>query len=201
MPVIECYLLEGYTGDEKKRLGEALTDATRMVVPASADLVTVMLHDIPASNYYRGRTARSPAAALPDPCVIVERFLAHLGQRKLNAARELTGAGFVMFFPATGAMTSFDELVAWSGSRYQTIEKTIEGMDATHSGLDETVVYCRGTLAGRWNDGSSFSGVRFIDRFELVDGKITKQEVWNDLGEVMHHAAIQIVNSNTEAQA
>jgi hypothetical protein len=34
-----------------------------------------------------------------------------------------------------------------------------------------------------WADGSSFEGIRFIDRFELVTGKIQRQDVWNDLGE------------------
>ena len=26
--------------------------------------------------------------------------------------------------------------------------------------------------------------IRFIDRFEVIDGKITKQDVWNDMAEV-----------------
>lgn len=188
MPVIECHLLQGYTAEAKKRLGEALTDATRLVVPAPAELVTVMIHEMPPSSYYRGRATRTPAVALPDPCVIVEQFLKHLGNRELDAARQYAGSDFVMFFPATGAMRSFEELIEWSRTRYQHIEKTISGLEAMHSGSDETVVYCRGTLSGTWTDGAAFKGVRFIDRFELVGGKITKQEVWNDLGEVMRSA-------------
>ena len=37
--------------------------------------------------------------------------------------------------------------------------------------------------AGEWPDGTAFEGIRFIDRFVVVDGKITDQRVWNDLGE------------------
>lgn len=189
MPVIECHLLEGYSADEKKRLGEALTDATRLVVPAPAELVTVMILDMPASNYYRGRTSRVPAAALPDPCEIVRQFLHHLGNRDLDNAQQNIASDFVMYFPATGAMHSFEQLIEWSGTRYRRIEKSIDGMEAMHSGEQATIVYCRGTLSGEWIDGSAFNGVRFIDRFELVDGKITRQEVWNDLGEAMRERA------------
>jgi len=46
------------------------------------------------------------------------------------------------------------------------------------------VVYTRGTLAGAWPDGAAFSGIRFIDRFEVTGGKITRQDVWNDIAEV-----------------
>ena len=183
MPVIEVHLLEGYSGDDKRRLGEALTDATRLVVPASADLVTVMIHEMPASNYYRGRTSRSPAPALADPCAIVEEFLQCLGNRDLERARTFVAEDFVMFFPAAPAMHQFEELIAWSKTRYRTIETTMEGIEAMHTAGEETVVYCRGTLSGTWTDGAPFSGIRFIDRFELIDGRITRQEVWNDIAE------------------
>jgi len=32
-------------------------------------------------------------------------------------------------------------------------------------------------------DGRPFEGIRFIDRFEIQDGLIVKQDVWNDMGE------------------
>ena len=188
MPVIEAHLLEGYTADDKRRLGEALTDATRLVVPASPELVTVMIHEMPTSNYYRGRVTRTPAPALADPCAIVETFLQHLGQRNLEEAQKLVADNFVMLFPAAPPMHRFEELIEWSKSRYNNIEKTMQGMEAMRSAGDETIVYCRGTLSGEWTDGTSFSDIRFIDRFELVDGKITKQEVWNDIAETLNNA-------------
>jgi hypothetical protein len=40
---------------------------------------------------------------------------------------------------------------------------------------------CHGTLSGEWPDGSAFSDIRFLDRFELRSGKLTRQQVWNDL--------------------
>ncbi|MDO7593790.1 MAG: hypothetical protein MUQ90_00250, partial [Burkholderiaceae bacterium] len=53
-----------------------------------------------------------------------------------------------------------------------------------------TVVYARGTLSGNWLDGEPFSGIRFIDRFEVVDGLLVRQDVWNDIGESLQKKAI-----------
>ncbi|EDZ42034.1 4-oxalocrotonate tautomerase [Rhodobacteraceae bacterium HTCC2083] len=48
---------------------------------------------------------------------------------------------------------------------------------------DAAIVYCRGTLSGEWPDGTTFTGIRFIDRFEVVGDKLTQQDVWNDIAE------------------
>ncbi len=44
------------------------------------------------------------------------------------------------------------------------------------------IVYVFGELEGEDLTGRRFASVRFIDRFELVDGLIAKHQVWNDLG-------------------
>ncbi len=184
MPVIEVHLLEGYTSDSKQRLGEVLTDACRMVVPAPPDAVTIMIHEMARDDYYRGRMQRTAAVALPDPCAIVHQFLEHLGARNLDAARGLLADDFTMVFPDTAPMSDLNELVTWSATRYRRIAKHFEATEAMGSASDATIVYCRGTLYGEWLDRTPFEGIRFIDRFELVDGKITRQDVWNDLAEV-----------------
>ncbi len=183
MPVIEVHLLEGYPADAKQRLGEALTDATRLVVPATPDLVTVMIHEMPSEHYYRGRTQRTPAPPLQDPCVLVDEFLQHLGNRQLDKVKAMVASDFIMHFPGAEPMHQFEQLIDWSKDRYRSIEKQIESIEALHAAGDETVVYCRGTLAGVWPDGTHFQDIRFIDRFELVNNKITRQDVWNDLAE------------------
>ncbi|MCH5760711.1 nuclear transport factor 2 family protein, partial [Salmonella enterica] len=45
------------------------------------------------------------------------------------------------------------------------------------------VIYSNGTLYGEWPDGRPFADNRFIDRFEVRDGKITRMDVWNDSAE------------------
>lgn len=188
MPIVEVHVLEGYGADAKRRLAEALTDAVRFVVPAAPELVTVMIRDIPTQDYYRGRTTRSPARALPDPVSIVRDFLAAMERRDLDAAKALLGVGFTMQFPGTAPMTRLQQLIDWAEPRYAFVSKTYEGFDTMQGSGDAAVVYCRGTLSGEWPDGTAFSGIRFIDRFEVAAGFITRQDVWNDIAETKANA-------------
>ncbi|MEX0286198.1 MAG: tautomerase family protein [Paracoccaceae bacterium] len=184
MPVIEVHLIEGYAPKDKTRLCTALTDATRLVIPAPPEAVTVMVHDHAPAGYMRGREAKAPATALPDAAQIVRDFLAAMEARDLKRAETHLGAGFQMVFPGTGPMTSLQDLVDWAKPRYRFVKKTYDTFDTLHSAGDETIVYCTGTLYGEWPDGTPFDGIRFIDRFALVNGLIVRQDVWNDIAEV-----------------
>lgn len=184
MPIVELHVLDGYDSTEKQRLGEALTDAVRFVVPASPDLVTVMIHDLPRENYYRGRTTRVPAAARPDPAALVQKFLRAMEAREIDSAQAMLGEGFTMSFPAAPPMHTLQELIEWAKPRYRFVKKSYDGYDAMQGPGDQAIVYCRGTLSGEWPDGEAFAGIRFIDRFEVTDGKITRQEVWNDIADI-----------------
>ena len=39
-------------------------------------------------------------------------------------------------------------------------------------------------LNGVWLDGTEFKDIRFIARFEVVKGKLQRQDVWNDWAEM-----------------
>ena len=183
MPVIEAHVLEGYSDDDKARICRALTDAIRSVIPAPPEAVTVMLHEMSASHYSRGGAAREPAPALPDPQALVRRFLDAMEARDLPAAQAMLAEGFEMRFPGTAPMHGLQELVDWSKPRYRFVRKSYARFD-TAAGADCAVVHCHGTLRGEWPDGSAFEGIRFIDRFEVRDGRIARQDVWNDIAEV-----------------
>ena len=183
MPIVELHVLEGYGPDEKRRLGEALTDAVRLVVPAAPEAITVMIHEMQADNYMRGRSRRNPAPALPDPCELIRTYLEAMERREIDTARALLDDGFTMVFPGTGPMTRLEELLEWAAPRYRFVRKDYEGFDAVQTEGAATVVYCRGTLSGEWTDGTAFAGIRFLDRFEIVAGRITRQDVWNDIAE------------------
>lgn len=184
MPIVELHVLQGYGPDAKRRLGESLTDAVRLVVPAAPDAITVMIHEMPTEHYYRGRTPRHGAPALSDPEACVRDFLNCMERREIDDARAMLGDGFTMQFPGSPEMTQLEELLAWAKPRYQSVTKTYERFDAMQSAGPAAIVYCFGTLSGKWNDGTAFFGIRFIDRFELEGGKITRQDVWNDMAEV-----------------
>lgn len=188
MPIVELHVLEGYDPQEKQRLGDALTKAVRFVVPAAPDLVTVLIHEAPARDYYRGGVTREAAPARVDPEYIVRAFLAAMADRALAKAKERLAPHFTMSFPGAAPMTDLEDLLEWAAPRYRFVTKSYEGFDAMQGSGDAAVVYCRGTLSGEWPDGTPFEGIRFIDRFEIEGDLITKQDVWNDIAETRAQA-------------
>ena len=100
MPIVQMHLIEGYDGDTKRRLGEAVTDAIGTVIAAPTDAVTVMISEHTGEDYMRGRMRRSPAPALPDPCAIVRGYLAEMEARALDAARARLGEASPCVSPA-----------------------------------------------------------------------------------------------------
>lgn len=114
---------------------------------------------------------------------IVRDFLKTMEARDMERARGFLAEGFTMCFPGAVRMTQLDQLIAHSAKRYRNVSKTFEYFEAFVDG-DTIIVYCRGTLAGEWLDGSQFSDIRFIDRFAInADGKLIEQDVWNDMAE------------------
>ena len=99
----------------------------------------------------------------------------------LDQAQTLLSDTVLMTFPGGFKFTTLDQFVAWAMGTFNAVNKTFERFDEIIL-PDEGVVYCKGTLRGEYSDGTTFSGVRFIDRFTVVNGKITDQQVWNDLG-------------------
>ncbi len=182
MPSISVTLIEGYTDQAKTRLCAALSSAVRQVLPADPQGILVALHEVTASGYMRGGVTKTPAPALPDPAEQVRTFLGLMEARDLVSAQAMLADDFEMTFPGDARMTSLDELIAWSKQRYAFVRKTYDRFDVC-SGDDGPCVYCFGTLAGEWLDGTSFEGIRFIDRFETSGGKLSRQDVWNDMGE------------------
>ncbi len=113
----------------------------------------------------------------------VDDFLRAMERRDLGAAKTFLAPDFTMTFPGGARLTSLEDLIEWSKTRYRRVEKTFERFDEVADG-DETIVYCFGTLSGEGLDGAAFSGIRFIDRFTVRGGLFVEQLVWNDMGEV-----------------
>lgn len=188
MPVIRMTLIEGYDDDTRRTLATRLTDAVRATIAAPLDGITVAIEEVKPASYMRGRVSRTPGAPLPSPADTVRSFLAAMEARDLDRARGYLADGFQMVFPGDRRFATLEELVAFGRQRYRFVKKTYTGFDECF-GDDCMVVYCFGTLSGEWPDGTPFSGIRFIDRFEVDGGKLTGQLVWNDLAESMSIAA------------
>mgnify|MGYP006193336603 CR=1 FL=1 len=147
----------------------------------------------PAAEPAAAVSARAPVSRIlyvdddESMAFLVRRFLETMQARDLPAAQQMLAPGFEMRFPGAAPMSRLEQLVEWGRGRYQRVGKTYERFDESW-GDEATVVHCSGTLHGVWLDGSAFEGIRFIDRFEIVDGLITRQDVWNDLAEVRPRA-------------
>ncbi len=112
----------------------------------------------------------------------VEKFLRLVEARQLDEAAPYLAPGVTITFPGGRRFTSLEEQVAAAAGRFRSVRKVFEKFDAVGDG-EEVIVYAFGTLEGEALDGSAFSGVRFIDRFVLVDDRIVDQRVWNDMAE------------------
>jgi len=115
----------------------------------------------------------------------VRQFLRLVEARDLDAAATFLGPDVEITFPGARVFTTLEQQVESSGGRFRHVRKNFERFDvvAASDADDPTVVYAFGTLSGEGLDGTTFEGVRFIDRFTLRAGKIVDQKVWNDLAE------------------
>lgn len=111
---------------------------------------------------------------------LVRAFLTALEARDLVSAGAMLADGALMVFPGGSEYRSLDEVVGDARTRYRRVGKRIASVEVHQGGR---LVYVHGTLHGVDLDGTPFEGVRFIDRFELANGEIHRQDVWNDLAE------------------
>ena len=187
MPVTQITLLPGYPDEARERLVKNVSLAVASVIDASPAGITTYVSE--AATYQRdGAVRRQGGGSLPNASDLALAYLQAMEAGRLDEANTHLGPGFIMQFPGKWTMTSLDEFVQRSRARYQFVGKHFERFDECWAG-DVTIVYCFGTLHGRWLSGESFEGIRFIDRFEFRKGKITRQDVWNDIGEVRMAAA------------
>ncbi len=123
------------------------------------------------------------------PIEIVRSYLQAMEVRDLETARGFLADHVEMIFPGGRRPRALEDIVQASSGRYRRIGKAIDGFDVGQT-AGHAIVYCRGTLHGEWPDGGAFSGIRFVDRFEISGGRIIAQWVWNDSGEarLAHYA-------------
>ena len=118
-----------------------------------------------------------------DAIQLVKDFLGAMERREIEQARTYLADNFVMTFPGGARFQRLEQLIEWAKPRYRFVRKSYERFDQASSG-DGDIVVCFGTLSGEWPDGTAFSGIRFCDWFLASDGKLVRQEVWNDIATV-----------------
>jgi hypothetical protein len=114
------------------------------------------------------------------PEKIVRDYLDAMERRDLAKAKSFLAPGFHMVFPGGKRFDTLEQLVESAKGRYRSAKKTYQEFNTS-----ENLVYCFGTLYGELLDGTPYSGIRFIDRFTVRNGKLVDQMVWNDMAEVL----------------
>lgn len=118
-----------------------------------------------------------------DAVALVSRYLDLTGERRLEEAATCLAPGALLVFPGGARFADLREMAEAARGRYRWVRKRIERWDGCPGQDGAAVVYCLGTLCGEDAQGRPFQDVRFLDRFEIVEGRIVRQEVWNDLAE------------------
>ena len=113
---------------------------------------------------------------------IVSGFLDASMKPDPDAAATFVAPGAIIRFTGNTPMDHPRDMTAYNAGRYNWVKKQIERYDVAE-GPDGIVVYSIGTLYGEWPDGEAFSGNRYVDRFEIKDGMISRIDVWNDSAE------------------
>lgn len=125
--------------------------------------------------------ARAETAPLSD-AAIVEAYLTASMIPDPDAAAAYMAPGTVITFTGGREFDHPRGPTGFNAKRYRWVKKKMDQFDVC-PGDGETIVYSVGTLYGEWKDGTPFEGNRYIDRFVVRNGKITKMDVWNDSAE------------------
>jgi len=122
-----------------------------------------------------------------NPAQVIDDYLQLCEDRQLDQASNYLADGVEIIFPGNRAYASLQEMAQASKGRYAWVRKNRTdysvGERTAADGTTEQILTSIGTLFGEKLDGSTFDGIRYIDVFTLRDGRIVRQEVWNDLAE------------------
>lgn len=121
-----------------------------------------------------------PRATLGDAGKLTWDFLTLFAELRHAEANDYLAPGARMLFPGGHEFFDCTALPRRPSGLYRWVKKRFERIDEMGT-AEGVIVYNLGTLRGEWLDGQPFDGVRYIDRFVVRDGKITDQQVWNDL--------------------
>lgn len=116
---------------------------------------------------------------MAEPRAVVEAFFDRMASEdRRESVGELFADDAVITLPGA----RFDgpdaprEMLAFLAPRYQRVDKAFDRWVEA-----DDVVISQGTLFGVNNDDVSFDGVRFVDIYRVVDGRIRRLDVYNDL--------------------
>jgi hypothetical protein len=126
----------------------------------------------------------TPSGLAANPAQVVDEYLRILMIPDPASARRFVAPELEIRFTGGRRMTEPAQCAQFNAQRYKWVKKRMERTEVVAGGTpEETVVYSMGTLYGEWPDGTAFEGNRYVDRYIVRHGLITRMEVWNDSAE------------------
>lgn len=119
---------------------------------------------------------------MPSAVDVVKTFLDAMGKRDFAAMETVMAPNFKMTVTGGSVFSHPREFAAQSRGRQKSAIKTTDRYDEIPTATG-AIVYSIGSMAGEWNNGTTYQGVRYIDRFEIVNGKIADMNVYSDMSE------------------
>lgn len=107
-------LIEGYDEARRRDLAARLTDAAISAIGAPVDGTTVLINEVAAANYMRGRTSRTPGTPPAAPARVVRDYLGAMEQRNIETATALLAPEFTMTFPGGAVFCHPEALADWA---------------------------------------------------------------------------------------
>ena len=129
MPVVTITLMKDHDEDTRTTMAERLTDAVLSTIAAPPEGATVIINEVEAVGYMRGRQGRVPGKPLPNAKDVVRAYLDAMEGRDLDGAKAHLAEGF-MTFPGRAVFTAPEELVEWARPRYRRVAKVHEAMES-----------------------------------------------------------------------
>lgn len=120
---------------------------------------------------------------------IARKFVGAINGQDVALARAMMADGATMTFPGGNTFTDVGAFFVWAKGRYRRAIFSYDIVEeiATDS---KTTVYACGAMEGELNDGETFAGVRVVDRFEMIGGKIIRKEAWSDMADYLRKKGI-----------
>ncbi len=121
---------------------------------------------------------------------IVEAYLERSMIPDPEGASAYLAPGFDLVFTGGRTFAGPADSAAFNAKRYAWVKKRFLRTDAAlDPDTGDVHVYNTGFLYGAWHDGTAFETNRYMDKFIVRDGKLTRTDVWNDSAEILLHKA------------
>ena len=119
---------------------------------------------------------------MPSAVDVVKTFLGAMGKRDFATMETVMAPNFKMTVTGGSVFSHPRDFAAQSKARQKSAIKTTDRYDEIPT-ANGAIVYSIGSMAGEWNNGKKYQDVRYIDRFEIVNGKIADMNVYSDMAE------------------